>query len=578
MNKGIIPRLTFILMPAIINSAVASKTIFLDQGWNERTRAQFYHLSQGSQMMPYEWFLSLERKKNTELFIKDGLARFGYIPGSKSRKNPDMLPIGFARDKSRNGHWVGMTCAACHVSQIRFRGINIQIDGGPAKVDFSRLIKALDLAMVATLKDKVKFERFANKVHAHSKNKLFNTKLLKRWAAKRTPNKQSLKLKLKQFSRKWSLYVEQSRSNTQWGPGRNDAFNMIFNKLGALNLGIAKNSVRPDAPVNYPQLWGASYHNKVQWNGSVKNTEPFARLGRNVAQVLGVFGNVRLEKTNFARRYYISSIRRINLLRLEASIRTLYSPVWPQQLFGPINKVTAAKGKMLYQQHCASCHKVISRRAQHRNIKIRMIPVHKVGTDPVMANSVCKRTTLTGRLSGSRLLFSRKLLPREKSVNFLTHVVAGTLSGPRVSIKHFSVKTRNKPHHSMKFKAGARRYLKQQTLALDCGKHSEIMAYKARPLEGIWATYPYLHNGSVKSLYELLLPSHQRAKTFIISDNSFDHKNVGVLNIIKTVTQKKSWFIFDTSIPGNSNAGHNYGTNTFSEKQRRQIVEYLKTL
>jgi hypothetical protein len=106
-----------------------------------------------------------------------------------------------------------------------------------------------------------------------------------------------------------------------------------------------------------------------------------------------------------------------------------------------------------------------------------------------------------------------------------------------------------------------------------------LLAYKARPLNGIWATAPYLHNGSVKSLYELLLPVEKRAKTFWVGNRDFDPREVGFVNQPSPVG---SWFrVADASgkaIHGNSNNGHDYGSKTLTEPERWALVEYMKTL
>jgi hypothetical protein len=101
-----------------------------------------------------------------------------------------------------------------------------------------------------------------------------------------------------------------------------------------------------------------------------------------------------------------------------------------------------------------------------------------------------------------------------------------------------------------------------------------LMVYKARPLDGIWATAPYLHNGSVPNLYQLLLPSTERATTFQVGSRVFDPVNVGFVS-------DEGPFRFDTLLKGNSNKGHEgsrYGTDKLSDKERWELVEYLKTL
>src|SRR5690606_22693114 len=94
--------------------------------------------------------------------------------------------------------------------------------------------------------------------------------------------------------------------------------------------------------------------------------------------------------------------------------------------------------------------------------------------------------------------------------------------------------------------------------------------YKGRPLNGIWATAPYLHNGSVPNLDELLKPPGQRVKQFQVGSREFDPVNVGFVN--------EGHFTFDTTLSGNSNSGHDYGDVVFTEEERRQLIEYMKSL
>ena len=101
--------------------------------------------------------------------------------------------------------------------------------------------------------------------------------------------------------------------------------------------------------------------------------------------------------------------------------------------------------------------------------------------------------------------------------------------------------------------------------------------YLARPLNGIWATGPYLHNGSVPTLYDLLHPEQRPAK-FKTGGREFDPVKVGYQSD-STVDSVNVW-VFDTSQPGNSNIGHNgetFGT-TLPEDQKSALLEYLKKL
>src|SRR5262249_32049067 len=100
--------------------------------------------------------------------------------------------------------------------------------------------------------------------------------------------------------------------------------------------------------------------------------------------------------------------------------------------------------------------------------------------------------------------------------------------------------------------------------------------YANMPLDGIWLRAPYLHNGSVPSLRALLDPPAARPKTFYRGYDVYDRRNVG---FISTVAEEKGrkYFLFDTSLPGNGNGGHLYGSE-LSEAEKAALVEYMKRL
>jgi len=123
---------------------------------------------------------------------------------------------------------------------------------------------------------------------------------------------------------------------------------------------------------------------------------------------------------------------------------------------------------------------------------------------------------------------------------------------------------------------------------------ASVYSYKARSLNGIWATAPYLHNGSVPTLYDLLLPKkpsitsttsecEYRPDKFVVGSREFDPERVGLRS------SGYDGFVFDTSIAGNSNSGHEYGTRcevlpggktvrALTREERLDLIEYLKTL
>jgi hypothetical protein len=99
--------------------------------------------------------------------------------------------------------------------------------------------------------------------------------------------------------------------------------------------------------------------------------------------------------------------------------------------------------------------------------------------------------------------------------------------------------------------------------------------YANQPLDGIWARAPYLHNGSVPSLWDLLQPPENRPVVFYRGYDVFDRGNVGFVSNVPE-SDGRTFFRYDTTIPGNSNGGHVYGT-ALPAGDKRAIVEYLKT-
>jgi len=99
--------------------------------------------------------------------------------------------------------------------------------------------------------------------------------------------------------------------------------------------------------------------------------------------------------------------------------------------------------------------------------------------------------------------------------------------------------------------------------------------YVALPLDGVWLRAPYLHNGSVPSLKDLLEPLESRSKVFYRGYDVYDQEKVGFVTTGPEAEQVG--FLYDTSVPGNGNQGHLYGTDLPLE-DKRALIEYLKTL
>ena len=117
-------------------------------------------------------------------------------------------------------------------------------------------------------------------------------------------------------------------------------------------------------------------------------------------------------------------------------------------------------------------------------------------------------------------------------------------------------------------------------------KVADTRGYQAPPLDGVWATAPYFHNGSVPTLYHVL-NSKARPKlytrSFKTDEADYDKANVGwKVTELKGLPDgelhpHEARKIYDTSAPGRSNGGHTYGDD-LSEADRKAVIEYLKTL
>ena len=106
----------------------------------------------------------------------------------------------------------------------------------------------------------------------------------------------------------------------------------------------------------------------------------------------------------------------------------------------------------------------------------------------------------------------------------------------------------------------------------------KTFGYANMPLDGIWLRAPYLHNGSVPTLRDLLEPSARRPRSFHRGYDVYDQRKVGFLSHV-AAEGGRSYFLYDTSIAGNASHGHEgkaYGTE-LSTADKDALVEYMKT-
>ncbi|QCX51894.1 c-type cytochrome [Ralstonia pseudosolanacearum] len=110
----------------------------------------------------------------------------------------------------------------------------------------------------------------------------------------------------------------------------------------------------------------------------------------------------------------------------------------------------------------------------------------------------------------------------------------------------------------------------------DFGAYRKTQSYSNTPTDGVWLRAPYLHNGSVPTLWDLLQKPEHRPKVFYRGSSVFDQKQVGFVTA-GPETKGGGTFKFDTSLPGNHNTGHAYGTD-LTDSEKWDLIEYMKTL
>jgi hypothetical protein len=519
---------------------LAGQVLYLDQGWDHPTRQALSYTSFGSRFIPYDWFVVLEQMDNAELFRSDHhMSALGFIPESADEFNPDGLPVGLVRDADKkNGDYVGLTCAACHTGQVSINGKHIRIDGGQALIDYTEFEQQVLGALKATLADEEKYTRFSEKIIAMAST------------AQKTITAAELAIQMQTRISELEQHYAVNATEVPYGHGRLDAFGQIFNAIAAEALAIPENIHVPDAPTSYPVLWDASHLNVVQWNASAPNKEP-GPLFQNAITALAVYGTVAIEKDN---RTYHSSIRISNLGDIQRDFYQLVAPKWPVEVAGELDDKKMASGKKLYDQHCLQCHSIVDPTDKKRKLAAVLVPVTEVGTDPLMANNFVQHKVKSGILEGEKtMVFFGDKLPAETSpLELVTHTATGALF--------------NQPWQTIKA-------LYKEFRAQDTPPEQTIYdSYKARPINGIWSSAPYLHNGSVPSIYDLLLPPKQRPQTFHVGNIELDLQKVG-----HVVDATEYTSLFDTRLRGNSNVGHEYGTH-LSDDDRWALVEYVKSL
>ncbi|MBI2806136.1 MAG: cytochrome c [Planctomycetes bacterium] len=594
-------------------SVKAARPIFLQNGLTDAERDEFYHLAEGSEVFPLDWLKALKNKDTGNLFLAD-VGTMGFLADPD---HADGLPVGLTADSVRGlkplGRMVGLTCAACHVGEIHYKEKRLRIDGAPNFLDTRTFFASLVESTFATIEDPEEllafaarlkeeradhqaaapqvrsaarrfFGRIVDRAEAKLKDALvpvvrkiiekekaseglkveetvrdagqdaqsFRKKILERFdksyaktlvenplvkkalsaLAERADQEGTILHSLEELYisirllRARAVFLKKlgevgKDNNTKWGPGRVDAF-------GSARAFLFQDGYKPVNPVSYPFIWGLY---RMDWFHFDNNTTSI--LQRNFGQALGV-GAVYDPQTKS------STLRPRNLYRLEALATKLKPPTWPEEILGKIDRASAKRGEEHFKKSCAACHQSPAPGKSFHDVTY---DIAKLGVDPQRAK-----------------MFAEKL---PSGVEFSKAIGDAMEQVMQKSFEENQVTAEEREKFSRPPIAGAPPV---KVVWRGPGK------YATRPLEGVWATGPYLHNGSVPTLDDLLKPASQRPEKFYVGSHEFDPIRLGYVSTIPGREPN-----FDTSIPGNSNSGHEYGA-TLTDAERKDLLEYLKSL
>jgi hypothetical protein len=431
---------------------------------------------------------------------------------------------------------------------LKYKGKRIRIQGGNSPtVDLQGLARGLDDALQATLTDAAKFNRLAARLGASSTD-------AKDMLQKRVENEA---IRVHEYATRTAV------SPHAWGPGRMDAVSLIVARSTSELTGIPQNWSPGIAPAKPPFLWNAPQGRWAQWGGYAWDP-----LSRNLGETMGVYLPIDLSSKTPAEGLFQSNAALLELQRVENQLARLAPPSWPEHVFGRIDRDKAKAGKALFMEHCASCHNAWPYRWTEANkygkrfILVGLVPQSYVGTDRTQFDTLTP-LGITGELS--------KFLPGEfRGRPMLPKFLLNLLIGEAVLETALQ---KLKPTEAQLADLFGDREMPPPP--------SPEGVYKAAPRDGVWATAPFMHNGSVPNLYEMLIPAAERTKQFYLGGD-FDPLKVGL-----DTAATSGAFLMDTTLLGNSNAGHSFQIGPrgngiigplLTEDQRWALVEYLKSI
>jgi len=539
-------------------SQMPTNIVWLATGLDADEQVLWHHLSEGSEVVPLSILEALISPKTGRPFLSS-LADYGFMLESD---DPHHLPIGWTvKVKDLAGQkvpFVGINCSGCHTGELQYKGKSVRIDGAPNLYQLEDFFVDLDRVAMSAMSnrlDSLLLLRRAIKLSHVGKNEgdflnlppaaiaridevevpppaaalmpTYGPQVLVRLRGSKTNGMATMK------DTGMDIPSELLASFTRDGSYLNRRLHGLHTVAAAINCGVdlgpgrgdsfgiirrllwAFDRIELDAPVSTPHLFNFGQFEWLHWDGNTTSV-----MQRNVAQAIAL-------GADFDTATFKSSVLPWNLHRLEHIARNLKPPVWPTEIFGAIDFARAERGQVLYEKNCLQCHD-----------KERLIELDRVGTSPMRALNFARPLAFKAfpDALGAMAAFAETALFNQHGLTPIERL-------------------RLEPDTDPVWRS--------------------TMKYQARPLVGIWATAPFLHNGSVPTLYDLLQPAAKRPGSFPIGHRDFDPRKLGFTTDVATPI-----WTFDATIEANSNIGHEgteFGTD-LPEESKWDLIEYLKTL
>lgn len=514
----------------------------LETGLTADERERWRFTAEGSDLVPVDALRALIDVDTGRTFA-DSLPRYGFLPSPASPANPYGLPVGWTTDVPSYSpfqvDYVGLNCSACHTGQIEVMRddgtrVGLRIDGAPNLADIEALVVAAKVSVAHMLEHPMEALLFvwrllelepppkaadrtvAGSLREEEREAL--RELLEPYAeaamndrpdpadaVAEVLGRQCANILRKGFEEPVTATVEEVVGDARTMEGERDDLASLFTLLaryrsllthrielalhalaaiedprtptagpgrddawGIIRSLVFLTAVPLTAPDSIPHLYWAD---DFVWYHPDGNTNSV--LQRNVAQALALGAYVDPATD-------VSSLQPRAVFALQDLMSELRAPAWPADHLGPIDAERAGRGAAIFQSRCAGCH---------HSREGTLFPLDEIGTDRMRAEA---------------------FLHPQGGQPFWEAIPATV-----VPLQAFAFE-----------KAGVTREEAAEHEVADPTWRGTGQ-YQARRLDGVWSTAPYLHNGSVPTLYDLLLPPAERPTSFQLGDRAYDPVAVG---------------------------------------------------